>query len=264
MSREQLLKSACLYAAKSKSQGADLIVEMVGAGGTGKTSIAKAIASQTESAYIGTVSHTSYRSYLRATSRMLKARRQHNLNLSESLSFFRKCSSVETGLFVLESNFYSKAFMDEGPIRTLRDTRCSSFNERAAWWSYAKDVIVEILDRHFRIVVVMIRLDDKIRRQRYSSRISMEERVSRRKHPVKMAIRHFANSMARRSNSIKIPTISRAVDSYIRTQGAESIEQLELRVLVDESPDCSALRLMEILNINLDDSRLDAWQGYEE
>ena len=178
-------------------------VELVGPGGTGKSSVTNVLRDVHGCAILRVGTRPTWRIRFRSLAATLKMSWKFGLNASEALSLFRKCTIVEHGIECYEGISRSLTVVDEGPIRTLRDTRCSSYRERRAWWAYAKSIIAALQQSNRRVIAVEIKLDESARKLRVASR---------------SGARTFLDRLADRGSARRIPTLRFGISTFVTTR----------------------------------------------
>ena len=218
------------------------IVEVGGPGGTGKTSIAHALSQRHGIPVVGVNGCNSVRAKLRAGLKTAQLATRFRLNPAETLSLFRKCSSVENGLRYIRCSASSVVVLDEGPLRTLHDTRCSSFRERRAWWHYARSTSGTIAGRGVSLLLIHVRLDNMVRRSRYDDRVARGEA----RRGTKRRFKRTLDRLSRRKNAQSIPALGRAVSALV-ARCPDLATQVSFEVEAQESPAEIAARLQTLV-----------------
>jgi hypothetical protein len=137
--------------------------------------------------------------------------------------------------------------VDEGPVRTLRDTRCRSWRERAAWWAYAKQVLIRLSRLGKPMLIVELRLDEAVRRQRYRARTSTAPTAAWG------IVGRLLNNATRRRTPAPIPTIRRAVTVFAAKHLSHLVTQERIEVSATDTPTEVAGRIMSLAAVASND-----------
>lgn len=217
-----------------------MLVEIVGPGGSGKSTVVAELESDHALTVLRVGAARNLGARARAAATALVLAIQYQLRPAQALSLFRKCCSVETGLCLIGRAPSGLVFVDEGPVRTLRDTRCRSYRERAAWWAYAKQVLMRLSRLNRPMLIVELRLDEEVRRQRYGARTSAELEAGRG------TVRRFVDHATRRRSPALIPTARRGVTVFAGRHLSPMMKLEAVKVSGAETPSDIAARIMGV------------------
>lgn len=149
------------------------IIELVGSGGAGKTTLASRISSHA-AVHVLRVGHTKGPAPVAAG--MIAAARlalKYRLSPIQWLSLARKCSAVEHALRQTEG-LKGVWIVDEGPLRCLRERRCQAGAELQAWTDYARETIEKLHLRGSKFGMVVVHLERAVQLQRHRDRTCVE------------------------------------------------------------------------------------------
>ena len=220
------------------------IIELVGPGGTGKTTVSRVLQSVHGVDVIRIPEARNVVGRIRGYAVAFRFSILWGLGLKETLSLARKCSSVESGLRAMECLSEGFFVLDEGPIRTLRDTRCSTYRERTVWWEYAKQVLTQIQWRGVPVLVVNLVVVDCIWRERYRVRQNRATASIDAKLGIRNQLRRYLGLWCSRGQTTMVPTNRRAISAFIAQKGEAVIGEALLHVADGENPESMAERLL--------------------
>lgn len=228
-----------------------MLVEIVGPGGFGKSTVVAEIERDHTLTVLRVGAARNQGARARAAAAALVLAVRYQLRPGQALSLFRKCCSVETGLCLIGRAPSGLVVVDEGPVRTLRDARCRSYRERAAWWAYAKQTLMRLSRLNKPILIVELRLDEEVRRQRYGARTSAELAAGRG------TVRRFLDYATRRHSPALIPTVRRGVTLFAGRHLSPLMKLKAIKVSGAETPSDIAARIMGLAAIAASECRPD-------
>ena len=150
-----------------------VMIELIGPGGSGKTTLAVAIQRQRRLDVVRVSHRKSARALLRSARAAIRAAVAGGLRPMILLNLWRKCAAVEQGMIAI-AHRDGCFLVDEGPLRTLRDQKCLSKAELHAWIQFGESVLKRLADSGIHVVLVELAVEESLRQQRYEERTRQE------------------------------------------------------------------------------------------
>ncbi|WP_290650806.1 hypothetical protein [Aquisalimonas sp.] len=150
---------------------------------------------------------------------------------------------METGFCLIATAPAGPVVIDDGPVRTLHDTQCRSYRERAAWWDYGKQALVRLGQFRTPVLLVDWHIDDRLRMQRWRSRGATTDR---RRGVLPTVMVRLLDALTGHQRLAPVPANGRAVRAFMRKH-LPHVSQLTVDATAADTPGEIAERIIRLL-----------------
>jgi hypothetical protein len=228
------------------------VVELVGPGGVGKTSVAFAIRVSPDITLLRPTDYANVNvlARSRAIFKIITLAVKHRLRRDMALSLARKCFAVEFGLTFLPNKETGIVVLDEGPIRILRDMCYASYRERRAWHEYAQRTLAWLCRQPINVLVIRLDLNESTRSQRFHARTAYDRAQPVLNKSISSIAWRCLDYLCGRKNAINIATLRDEIDQFIAREAKGTIRLVTLSIAPQESPEAIAGRVLALIREN--------------